>query len=59
MPNTNRQTHHRKQAPASKPVEAPSDKKAHTAGVGILLILLTNYQAEIKQVFSAIMKALT
>jgi hypothetical protein len=57
MPNTNRQTHHRK--PAPKPEPAPADKKAHTAGVGILLILLTNYQAEIKQVFSALMKAIT
>ena len=57
MPNTNRQTHHRKQAPKPEPVQ--TDKKAHTAGVGILLILLTNYQAEIKQVFSALMKAIT
>jgi hypothetical protein len=57
MPNTNRQTHHKKSAPV--PPEPASDKKAHTAGVGILLILLTNYQAEIKQVFSAILKAVT
>ena len=37
----------------------PSDKKAHTAGMGILLILLTNYQAEVKQVLQAILKTIT
>lgn len=57
MPNTNRQTHQKKSAPV--PPETTPDKKAHTAGVGILLILLTNYQTEIKQVFSAILKAVT
>ena len=38
---------------------APPDKKAHTAGLGILLILLTNYQAEVKQIFSFLWKSLT
>ena len=41
----------------SEPV-APSDKKAHTAGLGILLILLTNYQAEVKQLFSFLLKSI-
>ena len=41
----------------SEPV-APSDKKAHTAGLGILLILLTNYQAEVKQIFSFLLKSI-
>jgi hypothetical protein len=36
-----------------------SDKKTHTAGLGILLILLTNYQAEVKQVLQAILKTIT
>ena len=36
----------------------PSDKKAHTAGLGILLILLTNYQAEVKQLFSFLLKSI-
>ena len=42
----------------SEPV-APSDKKAHTAGLGILLILLTNYQAEVKQIFSFLLKSIS
>ena len=57
MPNTKRQTHHRQPHKSSPPQE--SDKKAHTAGIGILLILLTNYQAEIKQIVSALLKAIT
>ena len=57
MPNTKRQTHHRQ--PHKPPSPQESDKKAHTAGIGILLILLTNYQAEIKQIVSALLKAIT
>jgi hypothetical protein len=57
MPNTKRQTHHRQPHKSSSPQE--SDKKAHTAGIGILLILLTNYQAEIKQIVSALLKGIT
>jgi hypothetical protein len=54
MPNT-----HSTKRRGHKPDPEPSDKKAHTAGIGILLILLTNYQSEIKQVFSALMKVIT
>ena len=46
----------RQVAPPSPP---PADKKVHTAGLGVVLILLTNYQAEVKQVIQAILKYLT
>jgi hypothetical protein len=56
--------HHTRHRPKTrkKPVQdtaAQPDKKAHTAGLGILLILLTNYQAEVKQIFSFLWKSLT
>ena len=51
-----RTTRHRVE-PIPTPVQ--SDKKAHTAGLGILLILLTNYQAEVKQLFSFLLKSIT
>ena len=41
------------------PPPPPADKKVHTAGLGVVLILLTNYQAEVKQVIQAILKYLT
>ena len=41
------------------PPSPPADKKVHTAGLGVVLILLTNYQAEVKQVIQAILKYLT
>jgi len=41
------------------PTPVQTDKKAHTAGLGILLILLTNYQAEVKQIFSFLLKSVT
>lgn len=38
------------------PPPPPSqDKKKHTVGIGIVLIILTNYQAEVKQIFNVIM----
>jgi len=49
----------RKPRHVAPPPPPPSDKKAHTAGMGILLILLTNYQAEVKQVLQAILKTMT
>ena len=51
-----RTTRH-KVEPISTPV--PTDKKAHTAGLGIFLILLTNYQAEVKQLFSFLLKSIS
>lgn len=33
-----------------------SDKKIHTAGLGFALLILTNYQAEVKQILQLIMK---
>lgn len=36
------------------PPPPPQDKKKHTVGIGIVLIILTNYQAEVKQIFNAI-----
>lgn len=44
---------------AAPPTPPVSDKKAHTAGLGIVLILLTNYQAEVKQVIQAILKSVS
>jgi hypothetical protein len=41
------------------PTPVPTDKKAHTAGLGIFLILLTNYQAEVKQLFSFLLKSIS
>jgi hypothetical protein len=36
-----------------------ADKKIHTAGLGFVLLILTNYQAEVKQVIQAILKWVT
>jgi hypothetical protein len=38
---------------------APSTKNLPTAALGLSMIILTNYQAEVKQVLGLIMKALT
>jgi hypothetical protein len=54
-----RHTHRRAHVPEPPPPPPQSDKKAHTAGLGILLILLTNYQAEVKQIFSFLWKSVT
>jgi len=45
-------------SPPSPPSPNPSavDKKIHTAGLGFVLLILTNYQAEVKQVIQAILK---
>jgi hypothetical protein len=45
--------------PPPPPPPPPADKKVHTAGLGVVLILLTNYQAEVKQVVQAILKYIT
>jgi len=46
-----------------KHIEPPpppqQDKKKQTVGVGIILIILTNYQAEVKQLIQAIMGHVT
>ena len=52
---TKRKTRH----VAPPPPPPPADKKVHTAGLGVVLILLTNYQAEVKQVVQAILKSIT
>ena len=49
----------RKPRQVAPPPPPPADKKVHTAGLGVVLILLTNYQAEVKQVVQAILKYLT
>ena len=49
----------RKYKHVAPPPAPPADKKVHTAGLGIVLILLTNYQAEVKQVIQAILKNIT
>lgn len=44
----------------SSPAPSPSsDKKIHTAGLGFALLILTNYQAEVKQILQLIMKWVT
>ena len=37
----------------------PSTKSFPTAALGIGMVILTNYQAEVKQMFSLLIKALT
>ena len=49
----------RKPRQVAPPPPPPADKKVHTAGLGVVLILLTNYQAEVKQVIQAILKNIT
>ena len=49
----------RKPRQVAPPPPPPADKKVHTAGLGVVLILLTNYQAEVKQVIQAILKTIT
>ena len=49
----------RKPRQVAPPPPATADKKVHTAGLGVVLILLTNYQAEVKQVVQAILKYIT
>jgi len=41
------------------PPPPPADKKIHTAGLGFVLLILTNYQAEVKQLLQVIMKWIT
>jgi len=36
-----------------------TDKKVHTAGLGFVLLILTNYQAEVKQILQVIVKWIT
>ena len=43
-------------SPPSPPSPPAADKKIHTAGLGFVLLILTNYQAEVKQVIQAILK---
>lgn len=42
--------------PPTPPNPPAVDKKIHTAGLGFVLLILTNYQAEVKQVIQAILK---
>ena len=48
---------------SQKPVPAPpaptSTSNLHTASLGIGMLILTNYQAEVKQVLGLLLKALT
>ena len=41
------------------PPPPPADKKIHTAGLGFVLLILTNYQAEVKQILQVIVKWIT
>jgi len=50
-------THKKEPIPPSPPPQP--DKKAHTAVLGVVLIILTNYQAEVKQIVSFLLKAAT
>lgn len=40
----------------SPPSPPAADKKIHTAGLGFVLLILTNYQTEVKQLIQAILK---
>jgi hypothetical protein len=41
------------------PAPPPSTKSLPTAALGVGMVILTNYQAEVKQILGLIMKALT
>ena len=41
------------------PPVPPSTKNFSTAALGLAMVVLTNYQAEVKQAFSLILKTLT
>ena len=41
------------------PAPPPSTKSFPTAALGVGMVILTNYQAEVKQILGLIMKALT
>jgi hypothetical protein len=55
MPHRNSSKTHK----SPEPPKPQPDKKAHTAILGVVLIILTNYQAEVKQLFSFLLKAAT
>ena len=42
-----------------EPPSPPSVKSFPTAALGVGMVILTNYQAEVKQIMGLIMKALT
>jgi len=41
------------------PPASPPTKNFSTAALGLAMVVLTNYQAEVKQAFSLILKTLT
>lgn len=49
-------SHSNPPSPPSPPSPPAADKKIHTAGLGFVLLILTNYQAEVKQLIQAILK---
>ena len=54
----------RKQTKPSTPVSPPTvssstDKKIHTASLGLILLILTNYQTEVKQILQLLFKWIT
>ena len=42
-----------------EPISPPPTKNFSTAALGLGMVVLTNYQAEVKQVLSLILKTLT
>ncbi len=44
-------------APPAPPVASPAAKGVPTAAIGLGMVVLTNYQAEVKQVLSLLLKA--
>ena len=56
---TKRVTTRRKVVAPPSPSPPPSTKSFSTAALGVGMVILTNYQAEVKQMMSLLIKAIT
>lgn len=59
MVTTKKVTSRRKSVEPPAPAAPPTTKNFSTAALGLGMVILTNYQAEVKQALSLILKTLT